>query len=139
MTATLRSMRINHGGTTNAHGACTQFMVNHETSWCQRFHGFTTELHDWLRSLTNSREYSYGVCTNKHDSITIALRIRPHPITTMIRQECFKQFRTSIALPWSFPNHHNSSRFTTILLRITMVHDYFTNRGELQRHRSQKS
>ena len=23
MTATLRSMRINHGGTTNAHGACT--------------------------------------------------------------------------------------------------------------------
>ena len=95
----------------------------HNSWWCQRFH-------DWLRSLTNSREYSYGVGTNKHDSATVALRIRPCPITTTIRHECFKQFKTSIALPWSFPNHHDSSRFTTVLLRITTVHDDFTNRGE---------
>ena len=48
-------------------------MVNRESSWCQRFHGFATKLHDWLRPLANSREYSYGVSTNKHDSATVAL------------------------------------------------------------------
>ena len=117
-------MKINHGGTTNAHGACTvrygtrtihggsrrdqswssvakpwmirrttvqqqrtQFVVNRERSWCQRFHRFATELHDWLRSLTNSREYSYGVFTNKHDSATVALQIRPRPITTTARHD----------------------------------------------------
>ena len=76
MTATLLSMRVNHGGTTKAHGACTvqygtstihggsrrgqswssvakpwmirrtAFVVNRESSSCQRFHGFATELHD---------------------------------------------------------------------------------------------
>ena len=69
---------------------------------------------DWLRSLTNSREYSYSICTNKHDSAKVALRIRPCPIITTIRHECFKQFKTSVALLWSFWNHHDSSRFTTI-------------------------
>ena len=97
-------------------------MVNRESSWCQSFHGFATELHDWLRSLTNSREYSYGVCTNKHDSATVALRIRPRSITTTIHHECFKQFKTSVALPWSFPNHHDSSRFTTIRHGSTTNH-----------------
>ena len=52
--------------------------MNRESSWCQRFHGFATELHDWLRSLTNSREYSYGVSTNKHDSATAALTVTNH-------------------------------------------------------------
>ena len=82
-------------------------MEDRENSWCQRFH-------DWLRSLTNSRKYSYGVSATKHDSATAALRIRPRTITTTIRHECFKQFKTSVALPWSFPNYHDSSRFTTI-------------------------
>ena len=88
--------------------------MNRESSWCQRFHGFATELHDWLRSLTNSRVYSYGVSMIKHDSATVALRIRPHPITTTIRHGTprFKQFKTSVAL--SFPNYHDTSRFTTI-------------------------
>ena len=142
------SMRINHSGTRNAHGACTvrygistihghgqlwssmddskdnrtQFVVNLESSWCQRFHGFATELHDWLRSLTNSRKYSYHVSTNQHDNATVALRIRPHLITTTIRHKCFKQFKTSVALRWSFPNHHDPSRFTTVLIQITTVH-----------------
>ena len=82
------------------------------------------------RLATISHEYSYGVCTNKHDSATVALRIRPRPITTTIRHECFKQFKTSVALPWSFgpessrfttirhgstTNHHGTPRYTTIL------------------------
>ena len=41
-----------------------------------------------------------------------------------------KQFKTSVALPWSLPNHQDSPRFTTVLLRVTTVHDDFTNRGE---------
>ena len=52
---------------------------------------------------------------------TIPLRLRYElghaqlpPRFTTIRHECFKQFKTSVALPWSFPNHHDSSRFTTI-------------------------
>ena len=86
-------------------------MVNCESWWCQRFHGFAMELHDWLGSLMNSREYSYSVSTNKHDSAAVALQIRPSPITTTIRDECFKQFKTLVALPWSFPNHYDSPRF----------------------------
>ena len=66
--------------------------VIRESSSCQRFHGFATELHDWLRSLTNSREYSYGVSTNKHDSATVSLRIRPRPITTTIRHDTPQMF-----------------------------------------------
>ena len=77
-------------------------MVNRESSWCQRFHGFATELHDWLRSLTNSREYSYGVSTNKHDSATVALRIRPRPRFTTIHHG-------------STTNHYGTPRYTTIL------------------------
>ena len=124
MTATLRSMRIDRECSRCFYGSIrykydsrrklrsetvdnswdnrTQFVVNRESSWCQRFQ-------DWLRSVTNSREYSYGVSTNKHDSATVALRIRPRPITTTIRHECFKQFKTSVALPWSFPKHHHDS------------------------------
>ena len=52
---------------------------------------------------------------------TIPLRLRYElghahlpPRFATIRHECFKQFKTSIALPWSFPNYHDSSRFTTI-------------------------
>ena len=99
--------------------------MNRENSWCQRFH-------DWLRSLTNSRKYSYSVSTNKHDSATVALPIRPRPITTMIRHECFKQFKTSVVLLWSFLNHHNSSRFTTVLLqssRYTTILQIMANRS----------
>ena len=91
------------------------------------------------RLATISHEYSYDVSTNKHDFATVALRIRPSPVTTTIRHECFKMFKTSVALPWSFPNHHDSSRFTTVLLRIPTVHNDFTNRGECLRHCSQKS
>ena len=52
---------------------------------------------------------------------TIPLRLRYElghaqspPRFATIRHECFKQFKTSVALPWSFPNHHDSPRFTTI-------------------------
>ena len=53
---------------------------------------FASELHDWLRSLTISREYSYGVSTDKHDSATVALRIRQRPITTTIRHDTPRMF-----------------------------------------------
>ena len=52
---------------------------------------------------------------------TIPLRLRYElghaqlpPRFATVRHECFKQFKTSVALPYSFPNHHDSSRFTTI-------------------------
>ena len=110
--------------------------MNRECLWCQRFHGFAMEIHDWLRSLTNSREYSYGVSMNKHDFTMVALRIRPHPITTTIGHECFKQFKTSVALPWSFPNHHDSSRFTTIHHGSTTILQIMTNRcGTIAKNR----
>ena len=52
---------------------------------------------------------------------TISLRLRYElghahlpPQFATIRHECFKQFKTSVALPWRFPNYHDSSRFTAI-------------------------
>ena len=77
---------------------------------------FASELHDWLRSLTISREYSYGVSTDKHDSATVALRIRQRPITTTIRHDTprmFKQFKT--IYHGSTTNHHGTPRYTAIL------------------------
>ena len=91
---------------------------------------------DWLQSLTNSCEYRYGVstnkhdsATNKHDSATVVLRIRSRPITTMIRHKCFKQFKTSVALLWSFPNHHDSPRFYYKLPWYTTILQIVANRS----------
>ena len=65
---------------------------------------------------------------------TIPLRLRYElghaqlpPRFATVRHECFKQFKTSVALPWSFPNHHDSSRFTTIHHGSTTNH-YGTRR-----------
>ena len=92
-------------------------MVNRESSWCQRFHGFATEIHDWLQSLTNGRKYSYDVSTNKQFPLRLRYELghaQLPPRFTTIHHECFKQFKTSVALLWSFPNYHDSSRLTTI-------------------------
>ena len=77
-------MRINHGGTTNAHGACT---VRYGTS---TIHGGSRRGQSWS---------------------SVA---KPWMIRRTTVHECFKQFKTSVALLWSFPNHHDLSRFTTI-------------------------
>ena len=60
---------------------------------------------------------------------TILLRLRYElghaqlpPRFATIRHKCFKQFKTSVALPWSFTNHHDSSRFTTIHQGSTTNH-----------------
>ena len=135
MTATLRSMRINHGGTTNAHGACT---VRYGTS---TIHGGSRRDQSWgsvakpwmiRRTTVHSSWWIVRVCGVKDSTVslrsskigydlsriaaniatvsvrisTIPLRLRYElghaqlpPRFATVRHECFKQFKTSVALP----------------------------------------
>ena len=49
---------------------------------------------------------------------TVELRFRPGPQSTTIRPKSFKRFKIVVALSGRFPNHQDSSQFTTVLLRL---------------------
>ena len=71
---------------------------------------------------TNGQDNTYGVTKNETDTGTVELRLRPCLQSTTIRHECFKRFKTVVALSWRFPIHPDSSRINTVLLRIMPLH-----------------
>ena len=63
MTATLRSMRIDHGGTTNAHGPCT---VRYGTS---TIHGGSSVVKPRLSPVYTFTIFGYGAASIRHDDL----------------------------------------------------------------------
>ena len=59
---------------------------------------------------------------NDPDPATVELRLRPRPQSNTIHPDEFKRFKLVVALSSRFPNHQDSSRITTVLLRFTPVH-----------------
>ena len=70
----------------------------------------------------NDDEYYHGASRNDPNPATVELRPRPHPQSNTIHPDKFKWFKLVVALSLRFRNHHNSSRITTVLLRLTPVH-----------------
>ena len=103
---------------------CTVFVMHRGKSvWIGMYLGVSdTAMHpDLYRTRTNYHEYTYGATRNEPDSATVELRFRSRTQSTTIRPECFKRFKIVVALSWRFPNHHDSSRITTVLLRFTPI------------------
>ena len=59
---------------------------------------------------------------NDPDPATVELRPRPRPQSSTIHPDTFKRFNLVVALSSRFPNHRDSSRVITVLLRLTPVH-----------------
>ena len=74
------SATIHHGGATNAHDASK---IRYGASMVQAG-SFTTS--------------SRCATKNEPDAATVELRFRPHPQSTTFRPECFKRFKTVVAL-----------------------------------------
>ena len=111
------SATIHHGGATNAHDASK---IRYGASTVQAGSATTssscsildesglipcvsdTPIHpEWPG-------YTYGAIKNEPDAATVELRFRPRPQSTTIHPECFKRFKTLVALSWRFPNHQDS-------------------------------
>ena len=67
-------------------------------------------------------KYYQCATMNDPDPATIELRPRPRPQSNTIHPDKFKRFKLVVALSSMFPNHHDSSRIITILLRLESVH-----------------
>ena len=53
---------------------------------------------DSSRMPTNGHDYTYGATKNEPDAATVELRCRPSPQSTTIHPECFKRFKSVVAL-----------------------------------------
>ena len=63
-----------------------------------------------------------GIVKTDPDLATVELRPRPRPQSSTIHPDKFKRFKLVVALSSRFPNHHDSSRIITVLLRLMRVH-----------------
>ena len=68
----------------------------------------------------NADEYTYGTTRNDPDSATVELRYAHNQ--TLFTSTSSNGLNLVVALLWRFPNHHDSSRITTVLLQFTAVH-----------------
>ena len=76
---------------------------------------------DSPRTLKNGHDSTHGATKIEPDSATVELHFRPRPQSTTIHPECFKRFKTVIALSWWFPNRQDSSRITKVLVRFMLM------------------
>ena len=129
------SAMIHHGGATNAHdaskirysasivqaGSATTFphavflMNRDESEWVGMsvIRQFIPNVHEWPRLHIPYLKYEPGAAT-------VELGFRPRSQSTTIQPECFKRFKTAVACRGlRSPNHQDSSRITTVLLRFT--------------------
>ena len=125
------SATIHHGGATNAHdaskigyGASTvqAGSATASSSCCVLDESGRIGAESGCQRYPDSSRmpmiYSYGATKNEPDATTVELRCRPRPKSTTIHPECFKWFKTVVALSWRFLNHQDSSHITTVLLRF---------------------
>ena len=78
-----------------------------------------TPIHpDSSRTLKNGHDSTHGAAKNEPDPATVEPPFRTRPQSTTIHPECFKRFKTVVALPRRFPNRQDSPRIITVLLRF---------------------